>query len=533
MKNYDLYKHQQIMTLKELLKFCSITHNDKTAFVYKNCKQDITVSYNTFYDDVKALGTYLYKKGYKNSKIAILGENSYEWILSHFSVTCGKDIVVPIDKELEIKDIKNLLQDSESSVLIYSNIYLDIIEELQKCSNLNVKFLNMKNIPSMIKEGNEFFKSGYTEYVDVEINKDDIASIVYTSGTTGKSKGVMLSHYNFMSCMHGACRNVLLSGNSLLLLPLHHTFGLVASVYAVMFYGFSIYINKSLKRLSSDFQTAKPQHLFAVPLIVETLYKNIWTTAKKQGKDKLLYTLIKISDNLLKVKIDLRRIFFKTIILSLGGNLDLIISGGAPIDKKYITAFKSLGITVLNGYGITECGPIVAVNRNKFNIVGSVGLPLCCNTVKISDENEILVKGDNVMVGYYNNPTENKKVFCDGWFKTGDLGYIDSFGALHVTGRIKNLIILGNGENIPAETIEEYIHTIPYVKEVVAYGKDNIIVAEVYLDEELYSNDKDIHKDIKEINQKLPLNYNIGKVIIRDKEFSKTTTKKIKRDYGG
>ena len=333
--------------------------------------------------------------------------------------------------------------------------------------------------------------------------------------------------------MYGACCNVLLTGSSLLVLPLHHTFGLVASVFAVMYYGHSIYINKSLKKLHDDFKKCKPQHLFAVPLIVETLYKNIWATAKKQGKDKALKILIKISDALLKCKIDLRKVLFKSVISAFGGNIDLIVSGGAPIDVKYINAFKSFGITVLNGYGITECGPIVAVNRNKFNVVGSVGLPLCCYEVKIDDNGEALVKGDNVMLGYYHNEAENEKVFVDGWFRTGDFGRIDEHGALHITGRIKNLIILGNGENIPAESIEQEIYTIPYVKECIAYGKDNVIVAEVYLDEEIADARDRINYDIQTVNQRLPQIRNIGKVIIRDTEFPKTTTKKIKRNYGG
>ena len=227
------------------------------------------------------------------------------------------------------------------------------------------------------------------------------------------------------------------------------------------------------------------------------------------------------------------RVFFKSVIDAFGGNLDIIVSGGAPIDPKYIQAFHSLGITVLNGYGITECGPIVSVNRNRFNVVGSVGLPLCCNEVKISEDGEVLVKGDNVMLGYYHNDQENEKVFSDGWFRTGDLGRIDKHGALHITGRIKNLIILSNGENISAESVEAQIYTIPYVKEAVAYGEDDVIVAEVFPDEEVPDARECIHLDIQAINQTLPYVKNIGKVIVRDAEFPKTTTKKIKRNYGG
>lgn len=531
--NYELYSHTSICTLKDLLGTCVAKYTEQPAFVVPSKTQNCNcVSYTDFQVDIEAFGQWLFAHGCTGCQIAILGENSYEWLLTHFAVTCGKGVIVPIDKELDAGSIAELLIDSESKVVVYSDTYADVIQCLQS-KLLNITYINMKDIPSLIEKGKELIASGYIDYLDIVIGKDDLASIVYTSGTTGKSKGVMLTHGNFCSCMYGACCNVLLTGPSLLVLPLHHTFGLVASVFAVMFYGQPIYINRSLKRLSADFQDCRPQHLFAVPLIVETLYKNIWATAKKQGKEKALRTLIAISDTLLKCKIDLRKVFFKSVISAFGGKLDLIVSGGAPIDPKYIRAFNSFGITILNGYGITECGPIVSVNRNKFNVVGSVGLPLCCNQVKISEDGEVLVKGENVMVGYYHNKEENAKVFDNGWFRTGDLGRIDEYGALHITGRIKNLIILSNGENISAESIESQVYTIPYVKEVVAYGKDDVIVAEVFLDEEVADARDRIHMDIQAINQKLPVVKNIGKVVIRDTEFPKTTTKKIKRNYGG
>ena len=531
MKNYNLYHHTPVYTTKELLDFCATEYGSKEAFAYQTRKQEISISFAEFKTQVNAFGTYLFSESFNGRHVAVFGENSYEWILTHFAVTCGGNVIVPIDKELDVDSIAELLTDSESKVLVYSNTYADIAEQLQ-AKLPNITYINIKNFPACIEKGKQLIADGYTEYINVEVNKDDLASIVYTSGTTGKSKGVMLTHNNFCSCMYGACCNVLLTGPSLLVLPLHHTFGLVASVFAVMFYGYSIYINKSLKKLPDDFKKCKPQHLFAVPLIVETLYKNIWATAKKQGKDKALKILIKISDALLKCKIDLRKVLFKSVISAFGGNIDLIVSGGAPIDKKYIKAFKSFGITVLNGYGITECGPIVAVNRNEFNVVGSVGLPLCCNEVRIAEDGEVLVKGDNVMLGYYHNETENEKVFVDGWFRTGDIGKIDEHGALHITGRIKNLIILGNGENIPAESIEQEIYTIPYVKECITYGKDNVIIAEVYLDDVTDAKDR-INGDIQVVNQRLPQIRNIGHVVIRDTEFPKTTTKKIKRNYGG
>lgn len=532
LKHYELYAHQKVNTLKELLVYCAEKHNTNTAFAYQKKKNDIEVRHIQFKSDVDALGTYLFNQGYKGCHIAVFGENSYEWILTHFAVTCGGNVIVPIDKDLEVNDIIELLVDSESTVLVYSNTYSDIAEQLQE-KLPNITYINMKDIPTCIERGNQLIADGYMEYINATVNKDDLASIVYTSGTTGKSKGVMLTHGNFAIDSYSACCNVSVCGSSILILPLHHTFGLVAAVFSEMMYGYPIYINSSYKRLLQDFQKAKPQNFFAVPLIAETLYKTIWSTAQKQGKDKALKRLIKISNALRKCGVDLRNIFFKSVISAFGGNLDLIICGGAPLSPDLIKGFDDLGITVLNGYGITECAPIVAVNRNKFNVVGSVGLPLCCNEVKIADDGEVLVKGDNVMLGYYHNEAENENVFVDDWFRTGDIGKIDEYGALHITGRIKNLIILGNGENIPAESIEQEIYTIPYVKECIAYGKDNVIVAEVYLDEEVIDAKDRINDDIQTVNQRLPQIRNIGKVVVRDTGFPKTTTKKIKRNYGG
>ena len=532
MKPYPYYNHFPVYTVKQLLLYCREKYASNTAFSFSRRNQNNEISYIQFKSNVDALGTYLFSQGYTGCHIAVFGENSYEWILTHFAVTCGGNVIVPIDKDLDANDIIELLVDSKSTVLVYSNTYSDIAEKLQgKLSD--VTYINMKDIPTYIEQGNQLIADGYTEYINATVDKDDLASIVYTSGTTGKSKGVMLTHGNFAIDSYSACCNVSVCGSSILLLPLHHTFGLVAAVFSEMMYGYPIYINSSYKRLLQDFQKAKPQNFFAVPLIAETLYKTIWSTAQKQDKDKVLRMLVKISNALRKCGVDLRKLFFKSVISAFGGNLNLIICGGAPLSSALIKGFDDLGITVLHGYGITECAPIVAVNRNKFNVVGSVGLPLRCNEVKIADDGEVLVKGDNVMLGYYHNEVENEKVFVDGWFRTGDIGRIDEYGALHITGRIKNLIILGNGENILAESIEQEIYTIPYVKECIAYGKDNVIVAEVYLDEEVVDAKDRINDDIQVVNQHLPQIRNIGKVIIRDTEFPKTTTKKIKRNYGG
>lgn len=527
MKNYPLYQHTPVDSIKELLTFCEKQYGELTAFAFQEKKQEIRIDFRTFRQEVDILGSYLYRAGFARCHIAVLGENSYWWLLTHFAVTCGAGVIVPIDKDLPVEEAAVLLTDSECSLLVYSDTYADTAQALEgKLPHLT--YLNMNSLSSIVNSGKG--ETASCQYADANPGRDTLASIVYTSGTTGRSKGVMLTHGNLMSDLYAASCNAMISGTSILLLPLHHTFGLVAGVYSVMYYGCPLYINRSLKRVVADLQTAKPQNTFVVPLIVETLHKNIWLTAKKRGKDQLLRKLIAVSNALRKCGIDLRRVMFKSVLDAFGGNLQVIICGGAPLKPELVRSFDALGITVLNGYGITECAPIVAVNRNENNIVGSVGLPLCCNEVKLSPSGEILVRGSNVMAGYYKNDAENAKVFTGGWFHTGDLGEFDKYGALYITGRIKNLIILSNGENIPAELIEDYLYQIPYVKEAVAFEENDQVAAELFLDPEVPDGPDRIQVDLRKLNEGLPITHNIARIHLRDTEFPKTTTKKIKRN---
>ena len=530
MKNEQVNEFHRHRTLKELLIFGAETYPEDPAFLYKEKKDEIIITYRKFKEDVDGLGTWLYQNGYKNCRIAVFGENSYQWILTHFAATCGKNVIVPIDKDMPSRVIAELLADSECRFMIYSDQYEDIAQDIKDMNLDNLKLSSMKQLPQLIEEGRKLIGEGNLTYIQEDIKEDDLASIVYTSGTSGKSKGVMMSHRNFCADTFGSCDAVdIKRGTALLLLPLHHTFGLVTNVFSAIAYGYPLYINRSLKRLLPDIQKVKPYLLCLVPLMIEVMHKKIWDTANKEGKATTLRRMMKFSDMLLKCGIDVRRKLFKSILDVFGGNLELIVSGGAPIDEKYIRDFRSLGINVQNGYGITECGPVVAVTRGKFPAIGSVGTPLCCNQIKISGDGEILVKGENVMLGYYHNEEENQKVFEGEWLRTGDLGCIHK-GNLYITGRIKNLIILANGENIAAEAIEDEIYSsIPYVKEVIVYGETGTIVAEVYLDEEKADGKERIHEDIRALNRQLPQVKAIGKIVIRDTEFPKTSTKKIKR----
>lgn len=529
MKNYPFYEPHKIETLKELVEVTAKAYGEKTAFQFEQKRNMICVSYSAFQKDVEGFGAYLRHEGYAQHRIALLGENSYAWILSHFAVACSGNVVVPIDKELSAEEALELIKASDCSALICSLTYWDIAEHIRETG---MPVYGMDRINQMVDDGCAFCREndGNEDYVP---GKNDLATIVFTSGTTGQSKGVMLTHGNLAVDAYGAACSVCLEGTTLLLLPLHHTFGLVAAIYFEMLRGNTVYINRSLKRLTDDLRKCRPQHLMAVPLIAEQLCHGIWANAKKQEKDRLLRMLVRVSNALRVVGVDVRRKLFRTVHEAFGGNLECIVSGGAPISEATIKALDDFGIQVLNGYGITECAPIVAVNRNRFVVPGSVGVPLICNEVRIAEDGEVLVRGANVMQGYYRNEQATKAAFDGEWFRTGDLGRIDEHGTLHIVGRKKNLIILSNGENIPAEELEMKLMALPGVLEAVVSGKNDTIAAELYLDPDQPDAKNEISELIQNMNKTLPQNRNITEYTLRCEPFPKTTTKKIKRESRG
>ncbi|MFL0195057.1 AMP-dependent synthetase/ligase [Clostridium sp. WILCCON 0269] len=554
MKNYPLYETEDIKDLKELVENCAKKYGDKVAFKYRKGNKELEKTYVEFFEDVKYLGTVFTKRNIKDSHIAVIGENSYEWIVTYFAALATGNVIVPFDKDLNPREILWLLQEVDCKVFVFSAAYQKAAEEVEK--NMKAPFMSivMEDSSSkfiifnnLIKEGKEAISLGNSEFSNIKINKEQLAAIHYTSGTTGISKGVMLTHKNLMSNVIGGAKNIEPYNPSVLILPIHHTFGMTAGVIGMLYTGTCICINSSMKRIARDLKKYKPKSLFLVPLYIESLYNTIWRTAKSNNKEKTLRSICRISDALLCVGIDLRKYFFKEVLESFGGELKLMVCGGAHIDPKYIKGFRSFGVNVLNGYGITECSPIVAVNKNNYYKDGSVGTVLDGCEVKIDNPNEdgegeILVRGDSVMKGYYKDEGLTEKAFCDNWFKTGDIGRLDKEGFLYITGRSKNVIILNNGKNIYPEELEMHIMNIPFVKEVLVYSekdeKNNqmCIVAEVYVDNELIKdkNPQDIEKElsekIDEINRRLPYYKNIGKYKIREEEFKKTSSKKIIRD---
>lgn len=522
--------------LKELLAYVGEHLGEKPVFQYRKDKEVISVSFRQFRDDVSAFGEYLLKKGIQEkTKVAVFGENHYAWLVTYFATVNTGNVIVPIDKELKAPEVATLLNDSESVLLCYGETKHSVVAEMQEIGVVTKDFLCFSDFSAPLEEGYAALNSGSRAYLDVPIDREEMCAIIYTSGTTGDPKGVMLSQKNLTFDAYTSMSCMIIPENTVIVLPMNHTFGFMACILCQIWMGHTIFINDSLKTILKDIQTAKPGHISVVPLFVENFYKNIWKAVEKQGKTKLLRTMIRVSNVLRKVGIDLRRVLFKSVLDNFGGNLEMIISGGAPISDEYMKGFDDLGVVIINGYGITECSPIVALNRNNNIRYGTVGKPVPGVEVKIENpdadgEGEIWVKGDIVMLGYYNKPEETARVLKDGWFNTEDIGKLDEDGFLSITGRKKNIIILDNGKNVYPEEIETLISFVPNVTEVVVYQEDTI-VAEIYSDADGDPAEiqAEIRNAIQEINQQLAGYKRVNRIKFRDTEFEKTTTKKIKR----
>lgn len=515
-KPYAYYEHKKLNNFKELLTLNLGNKKDEVAFIFNNAKkEEIKKTYNDFYNDVTLMSNYL-SNNYKNKHIALIGENSYNYLVLFFSIIISKNVAVLIDKDLSKEKIQELLKKSDSKVLFYSKDYCDL-DGLEK----KYKSYFIEDIENIIKTSKDLsFKDNKA--------KNECRVIFFTSGTTGANKGVMLSEKNILSDIYGASSLFKPDGLVFSCLPFHHAFGLITSILKPFYYGVPVFLNHSLKYLTNELKLSAPNTMFVVPVFIENFYKQIWKNARLTKKDYMLKTMIKLSNSLLKVGIDLRSYLFKSITKNFGGNLKYIICGGAFLDKKYVKWFRSIGIEILNGYGITECSPVLAVNRNEYYKDGSVGQVVRGATIKI-ENNEILVKGDIVMLGYYKDEQATKEVMKKGYFNTGDFGYLDEEGFLYITGRKKNLIILSNGENISPEVIEEKISKDKGVCEVIVYEKDNKLIASIYPTEEYFGNTSYFNGLIYKYNSKVPKNHQISSVTLRTEEFPKNNNRKILR----
>ena len=568
-KNYPIYNTTFIDDMRSLVEEAAQNFPNSIAISYKDKPTDKEVKKVTFTqwrEDVRNLGTALISKELREENIAIVGENSYGWCCSFFAVMAIGSVTVPVDKELPIEDIDGIISTTGCKAVIFGKTaeakikeiiangglksaeYLVSIEPESKLAEEDLAGKTLVSLARLQSIGGELYTSGDNSYYDYKIDVNKLASIVFTSGTTGKGKGVMLSQANIGLDMTLGMYNFDITRKTLHVLPPHHTFGSTVNYVGHLSQGCEVYISSGLKHVSDEIREQQPTHLILVPAFLEVMNRKIWTTARKTGKDGLLKTMMKVSNCLRKVGIDLRKKLFTSVLAAFGGTLELVICGGAKLDEEIINTFDALGITVLNGYGITECAPLISANRNKYRKPGSVGTPILACRVKIDnpDENgegEICVKGPNVMLGYYNNPEATAEVFDkDGFFHTGDYGRLDEEGWIYITGRKKNLIILSNGKNVYPEEIEADLQKVEGVAEVVVYAgesrvqKDKItIVAEIFPDADLLADkgiadmQKYFEDQVKILNAKMPPYKAVKRVKLRDVEFQKNTSRKITR----
>lgn len=540
LKNEELLK--KVYTLKEVIEYAAEKHKNNIAIKYYDSNKNIEdKSYIDLKNDVEVMSSYLINNKLNKSNIAIIGDISYEWIVSYYAIASSGAVVVPIDKELSAKDIMDLLVRIDAKCIFFGKTSRRKIEEIVCNLNTIEKLISLQYLENY-ETVSEILKEKKNDKVSkVFIKPDDLASIVFTSGTTGKSKGVMLTHRNLCEDLMYSYYLVGREGNeaTVPILPVYHMFEITTGIQCPIYIGFTICIGKGIKYITKSIEEFKPTILTLVPLVVEMLHKNIWMEARKRNKDSKLKFALKVSRFFRHFGIDLRRILFKDIIENFGGRLHTIVCGGAPLRKELEEEFNEFGITLLNGYGITECAPVLSCNMRDHIKSGSVGQPLkeFCE-IKIID-GEIYVKGDIIMKGYYNDRESTKEAFKDGWFKTGDIGYLDEDGYLFITGRKKNLIILDNGENVSPEELEDIFIKSDFVKEIVVYADENNsknqISAFIVPDKDYFKKNQIediegvINKEVASINRTLPYYKRVQIVNIREEEFVKTSTGKVKR----
>ncbi len=537
-KNISGFDSPDYSTVKEIIVTGVKKGGDKRQFVFldKN-KKECERSFNQTWSEISAIGTFFYGRGLDGQKkIAIIGENCFEWMIIYYATLVGCNITVPMDAKLPEEDLADQLIRCGCDALVYTDKFIGMVDNFKKYPDMpEMQYFNITDdYADFINEGEAALRNGEKAFLNAEVKPEDLACIAYTSGTTAKSKGVMLTHKNIASNCSSACR-AHTGRHAIGFLPLNHTYAWVSALFSSYILTEWGYLCDGIGNIQGDLKKYQPYNFSGVPLVVETIYDRIWKTARKTGREDILKKGLKISNTLMKLGIDRRRKIFKTIIDNLGGNLNMIVCGGANLDPKYEKGMHDFGIEIYNGYGMTECSPAITCNRPGKSKFGSVGVPLDCCEIKIhnpDDEGvgEIYVRGDNVTVGYYGDPEATAAAFDGEWFKTGDHGRIDKDGFLFMVGRKKNLICLSNGKNVSPEELEDKLSRIEYVSEVLVFAEKDQICAELFLNEADYPDAKArIKDDINEFNRNMPLFKNIARFELRDTEFPKTTTLKIVR----
>ena len=558
---------RKVTDLRDLLNYAADKYGTGAAYLYKEKVggEYLPVSFERFREDVYSLGSALLDAGYQDKHIAVIGENRYEWIVTYFAVACGLGVIVPLDKELPVQEIAALAGRADISAIVYSakvgekvKAALEGMEGITRiCMDLSEDEDGVLSLPALRSRGEAMRSLGSDSYALLPVDPDRFCTLIFTSGTTGLAKGVMLCHRNLAYDVSALYQYVELDRFhdrkvTLSILPMHHTFEFTADVLGSLHQGGTVAFCEGLKYITKNMEQAKVTYLIAVPLIFENMHSKIWKQAEKAGKADKMRKAIKMVNALSHID---RKVMKKTARLfkdvhnAMGGSVKLFIVGGAASDPNVIRNYISMGINMVQGYGMTECSPIICLNPDYACKPASVGLPLPGTEVFIDQPDsdgigEIVCKSPAVMLGYYKDEEETAKVLgADGWLHTGDYGYIDRDGYVYITGRKKNVIVTKNGKNIFPEEVEYYLMKSPYIKEVVVRGvddgdKDLAVTAEIFCDAAALKEAGDpagdelhalIKKEIDRLNDMMPLYKRVKRFEIRDTEFAKTTTQKIKR----
>ena len=567
---YVVYKTSRPITdIRHMLRTSTELYGDNVAFRQRFEKNEPyrEITYKEAFETVNALGTALTNIGLKGKRIAVIGENCYQWATSYLAVICGTGVVVPLDKELSAMELKQLVIEAEVSGVMFTKKYREIFKEMKTSGDTDIEILvdltgddeeeGIFKWSNLVAEGRMLLDGGDRSFVEAEIIADEMSELLFTSGTTGIAKGVMLSHKNI--CFDLMIAPTILNVNTwdifFSVLPIHHTYEGTCGFLMPLYKGASIAYCEGLKYIVKNLAEVSPTMFLGVPALFETLYKTIMRNVRKQGKEGLVKKVMSVNKVTRKIGLDLNKLLLKDILKVFGGRMRVLISGGAAIDPAILQFFNDLGFIAVQGYGLSECAPMGALNPDnpKYMRNSSVGHILPGMQVKIVDKDEdgigeICLKGDNVLLGYYKNPEESARTVRDGWFYTGDQGYVDEEDFIYITGRKKNVIIASNGKNVFPEELEYYLSLSPFIAESMVWGAEDersgdiVIVAairpetddirEVLGDEK--ADDPEtvkelLWKEVDKVNEQMPMFKKIKKIVVRNEEFEKNTSKKIKR----
>ncbi len=551
MAKFHNYPVEIYEDLRQMLKSSVQKYADKELFWQKVNGEYKSTTYRQYGKEVRGLATALLEKGYQGKKIIVTGENCYLWVVAYMAIITGVGVVVPVDKEIPAEEIANIARVSEAAAVIYSPKYAEKIASMDEC----VDRISFDDLPDLIEAGRVKRRKADRTYESVPIDPNALASLIFTSGTTGVSKGVMLSHKNICFNLSEMCQMVNITPKDLFLsvLPLHHAYECTCGFLCPIYRGASVAFSEGLRYITKNMAEVHPTVILCVPLLLDTMYRKVWANIRKKGLEQKVNSMIKVTNAIpsAKLRMATKKKIFSAVHQSFGGKLRLLISGGAAVDPEVLSGLRDLGIAAIQGYGLTECAPLAALNRDTYYVDSSAGLSTPNAILDIYDmqddgTGEIRYKGDNIMLGYYQMPELTDEVIRNGWFYTGDLGYLDKNGFLHITGRKKNVIVTSNGKNIFPEELETYLCRTPYVNEAIVVGfindkkKDYDIVAILYPDyerlKETYGNDitdeqidTELHRAVAEVNAIVQSYKRIETYVLRTEEFPKNASRKIKR----